>query len=164
MPNDRRWRRLRPVAVAAASTLAVAAVGTTLTDLGPWYQSLAKPWWQPPGPAFGAIWTVIYALATASAVIGWRDARQGATREWLIGLFALNGFLNVLWSFLFFRLHRPDWALFESAALWLSVLLLIVILARFSRVASLLLWPYLLWVTIATALDYEVVRMNPAFG
>jgi len=164
MPNDRRWRRLRPVAVAAASTLAVAAVGTTLTDLGPWYQSLAKPWWQPPGPAFGAIWTVIYALATASAVIGWRDARQGATREWLIGLFALNGFLNVLWSLLFFRLHRPDWGLWEVSFLWSSVLLLIVFLARFSWRASALLAPYLIWVSIASVLNAEIVRLNGPFA
>ncbi len=156
--------RLRPILTAAAAALAVAAVGGTLTDLGPWYQALAKPWWQPPGPAFGAIWTVIFALATLSAVTAWRDARTGATREWLIGLFALNGFLNILWSLLFFRLRRPDWALVEVAGLWMSIALLMVVLWRFSRTACLLLGPYLLWVTIAAALDYTVVHLNPPFG
>ena len=87
-----------------------------------------------------------------------------ATREWLIGLFALNGFLNVLWSLLFFRLHRPDYALIEVGGLWLSIGVLILFLARVSRTASLLLTPYIAWVSIAAALNYEVVKMNPPFG
>ena len=45
-------------------------------------------------------------------------------------MFALNGFLNILWSLLFFRLHRPDWAMIEVLALWLSVAALILIIWR----------------------------------
>lgn len=157
-------RRLRPAIIGAAAAIAVAAVGGTLTDLGPWYQRLAKPWWQPPGPAFGVIWTVIFAFATASGVTAWREARLNSTRESLIGLFALNGFLNVFWSLLFFRLHRPDWALWEVAGFWLSIAALMIVLARFSRLASLLLAPYLIWVSVAGYLNYEVVRLNPPFG
>ncbi len=158
-----RWARPRQVLIGAAAAVAVAAVGGTMTDLGPWYQALAKPPWQPPGPAFGIIWTVIFAFATASGVTAWRAAKFRSTREWIIGLFALNGFLNVLWSLLFFRLRRPDWGLEENFALWASVALLMVVLARFSRPASLLLAPYLIWVSIAGVLNFEVVRLNPAF-
>ena len=57
----------------------------------------------------------------------WRSAPGQASREWLRGLFALNGFLNVLWSLLYFRMRRPDWALLEVGLLWLSVLLLMVV-------------------------------------
>jgi tryptophan-rich sensory protein len=134
-----------------------------MTDLGPWYKGLAKPPWQPPDAAFGAIWTAIFACAAASGVMAWRRAASTATREWIIGLFALNGFLNVLWSLMFFRLRRPDWALIEVAGLWLSILLLILFLWRLSRTASALLVPYLIWVSIAAALNFEVVRLNPAF-
>jgi len=134
-----------------------------MTDLGPWYRSLNKPSWQPPDAAFGPVWTAIFACATASSVIAWRRARSAATREWIIGLFALNGFLNVLWSLLFFRLRRPDWALIEVAGLWVSILLLILFLLRLSRTASVLLAPYIVWVSIAAALNFAVVRLNPAF-
>ena len=72
--------------------------------------------------------------------------------------------LNVLWSLLFFRLHRPDWALIEVVFLWLSIGVLILFLAKVSRTASALLAPYLVWVSIAAALNYEVVKMNPPFG
>lgn len=155
--------RLRAIAAAATAAAFVALLGGTLTDLGPWYQALNKPPWQPPGPAFGIIWTAIFAMAAASGVLAWRSARDTASREWVIGLFALNGFLNVLWSLLFFRLQRPDWALIEVGALWLSVLLPIVVFFRRSRLASLLLAPYLLWVTIAAVLNLEIVRLNPPF-
>ena len=158
------WRRTRPVLVAAAAALAVAATGGSLTVLGPWYQHLAKPPWQPPGPAFGAIWTVIFALCAVSGVIAWRQAPSQARLEWMIGFFALNGFLNILWSLLFFRLHRPDWGLWEVSFLWSSVLLLIIFLARFSWRASALLAPYLIWVTIASVLTAEIVRLNGPFA
>jgi len=155
--------RLRAIAAAATAAAFVALLGGTLTDLGPWYQALNKPTWQPPGPAFGIIWTAIFAMAAASGVLAWRTAPDAPSREWVIGLFALNGFLNVLWSLLFFRLQRPDWALIEVGALWLSVLLPMVVFFRRSRLASLLLAPYLLWVTIAAVLNLEIVRLNPPF-
>ncbi|WP_312828078.1 TspO/MBR family protein, partial [Escherichia coli] len=87
--------------------------------------------------------TLIFALATASAVHAWRNAASRAQREWVIALFALNGFLNVLWSTLFFALKRPDWALIEVVFLWLSILLPTIVFWRFARPASLYLVPYL---------------------
>ncbi len=150
--------------VAAAAALAVAIIGGTITDLGPWYRGLAKPAWQPPDAAFGAIWTTIFALSAASAAVGWRASTSSTTREWIIGLFALNGFLNIVWSLLFFRLRRPDWAMVEVTSLWLSVAILNVFLRRTSSLSAWLLAPYLLWVTIAAALNFEVVRLNPPFG
>jgi tryptophan-rich sensory protein len=156
--------RTRAVLVAAASALAVAVIGGTMTTIGPWYRGLAKPGWTPPELAFPIVWTVIFALAAASGATGWRSAASRSTREWLIGLFALNGFLNVLWSLLFFRLQRPDWGLIEVGGLWLSIAILIVFLARVSGVASALLAPYLAWVSVAAALNYEVVRLNAPFG
>ena len=108
-------------------------LGGTLTDTGPGIKTSANPSWQPPDWLFGPAWTVIFALATASAVYAWRNADSRSQREWVIALFALNGFLNVLWSTLFFALKRPDWALIEVAFLWLSILLPIIVFWRFAR-------------------------------
>lgn len=154
----------RPILIAAAAAIFVAVLGGTITDLGPWYESLKKPDWQPPGPAFGAIWTTIYALTALAAVITWRRAPAGPEREWLVGLFALNGFLNVLWSLLFFRLQRPDWSLVEVCFLWLSIASLIIFTARHTRLAGILLTPYLVWVSLASGLNFEIVRLNGPFG
>lgn len=162
--TEARPSRLPAAIIGAGAAIAVAAVGGTLTDLGPWYQSLIKPPWQPPGPVFGIVWTVIFALATVSGVAAWRAAERPSTREWTLALFALNGFLNISWSLLFFRLRRPDWALLEVGLFWLSIAALIVWLWRVSRPAGLLLAPYLLWVSIAAALNLAIVRLNPPFG
>jgi tryptophan-rich sensory protein len=78
-------------------------------------------------------------------------------------LFGLNAVLNILWSALYFKLQRPDWALMEVVFLWLSILALIVGLWRVSRWASALLLPYLVWVGIAAALNWETVQLNGPF-
>ena len=157
-----KW--LRPVLVAAGAALFVAALGGTITDLGPWYQTLRKPDWQPPDAAFGAIWTAIFGLTAASAAVAWRRAPKGAEREWLVGLFSLNGFLNLFWSLLFFRMHRPDWSLIEVVALWLSIVVMIIFTARHARLSGVLLTPYLVWVSLASVLNFDVVRLNAPFG
>lgn len=153
-----------PVLAAGAGAIVVAVLGASMTDLGPWYHELNKPDWQPPDWAFGPAWTLIFALAALSAATAWKDAPIEASREWVIGLFALNGFLNVLWSALFFRLHRPHWALVEVGFLWLSILLPMIIFSRYSKTASLLLVPYLAWVGFAALLNFEVVKLNGFWG
>ena len=149
-----------PVLAAGAAAIVVAVLGASMTDLGPWYHNLKKPDWQPADWAFGPAWTLIFALAALSGATAWKNAPDEASREWVIGLFALNGFLNVLWSALFFRLHRPDWALVEVSFLWLSVLLPLVVFSRYSTTASALLVPYLAWISFASALNFEVSRLN----
>jgi tryptophan-rich sensory protein len=156
-----RWR---PIAVAAGAALFVAVLGGLMTELGPWYASLKQPPWKPPDWAFGPIWTTIFALAAAAGVIGWRRARSPGERDLLLMLFAANGFLNVFWSLLYFRLHRPDWSMVEVPFLWLSVLALIVLLSRFAKPAAWLLAPYLVWVAIAAALNWQTVQLNGPFG
>jgi translocator protein len=156
-----RWK---PVVIAAAAAMFVAVLGGLMTDLGPWYMNLKQPGWKPPDWAFGPIWTTIFALAAAAGVIGWRRAPARVSRESILVLFAANGFLNVFWSLLYFRLHRPDWALYEVPLLWLSVFALIVVLARFAKSAAWLLVPYLVWVTLAALLNWQTVTLNGPFG
>ncbi len=153
-----------PVAVASVAALCVAALGATVTDLGPWYQNLARPAWTPPDVVFPMGWTLIYALITVAGITAWRAARTAAEADWVIALFALNGFLNITWSLLFFRFQRPDWAFVEVIVLWLSILAMILYCGRFSRRAALLLLPYLAWVSFAGALNRAVVELNAPFG
>ncbi|WP_379920623.1 TspO/MBR family protein [Erythrobacter sp. R86502] len=153
-----------PVTVATGAALCVAALGATVTDLGPWYQALAKPDWNPPDIVFPMGWTIIYALITVAGITAWRAAPTPAAAEWVLGLFALNGFLNISWSLIFFRLQRPDWAFYELVLLWVSILALIVYCGRFSRIAAVLLAPYLGWVTFAGTLNWAVVQLNGPFG
>jgi tryptophan-rich sensory protein len=152
--------RLKPVAVAAGIALLVALVGGLMTDIGPWYASLAKPAWQPPNWLFGPAWTLIYALAVAAGSLAWFASDTRTKRQNLLIVFFLNALLNVGWSLLFFRLRRPDLALVEVAFLWSSIVLLIYVCVRRRKLAGGLLLPYLLWVTFAAFLNAEIVRLN----
>lgn len=150
----------KPAVFAALAALFVAGAGGAMTDLGPWYRALHQPSWKPPDWLFGPAWTLIYALTALAGLEAWRRARDGASRASVIGLFALNGFLNILWTALFFRFKHPDWALLEVLALWLSILVMIVVFWRPAKRASLLLVPYLIWVFYAATINLGVLWLN----
>ena len=152
----------RPALAGAGAAIAVGALGAVVTDIGPWYYALKKPSWQPPDWLFGPVWTLIFGLAALAGVLAWRNADGRDAHARIVVLFVVNAILNVGWSWLFFRLHRPDFALYEVGFLWLSIVALIVGLYPYSRTSSALLLPYLAWVTFAAALNLTIVRLNPA--
>ena len=158
--NKSAWTRL---AVAFALSYATAGIGAALTELGPWYFALEQPAWKPPDAAFGVIWTTIFSLCAISGWLAWQAADTAALRRRVAGLFGANALLNILWSALYFKLQRPDWALYEVMLLWLSILALIVGLWRLSRWASLLLITYWVWVSIAAVLNWQTVQLNGPF-
>jgi translocator protein len=160
----RRGRLWKPVVIAALAATALGALGALVTDLSSWYYMLRKPSWQPPEWLFGPAWTAIFGLAAMAGVLAWRNAPTAHARGRIVILFVVNSALNVAWSWLFFRLHRPDWALYEVGFLWLSIVALIVALWPLSRTAAALLLPYLVWVTFASVLNLAVVRLNQPFA
>ena len=137
------------------------AVGGLLTEIGPWYRGLKRPRLNPPDWLFGPAWTIILGLAAWSATIAWKAANGPGEQRLVVVLFGANALLHLLWSPLFFKLKRPDWALFEVLFLWSSVVALVVGLFPISAKASMLIWPYLLWVTFAAWLNWQIVRLNP---
>ena len=153
-----------PVLVAAVSATVVAFAGASATTLDSWYANLRKPSWQPPEWLFGPAWTTIFALTAIAGVMGWHRAPRPAALALLLGLFAVNGLLNIFWSVLFFKMRRPDWALVEVAGLWASILALMAALWSYAETAALLLIPYLAWVSFASFLNYTIVRLNRPFG
>lgn len=154
----------KPVAVAGGIAILVGAAGALLTDLGPWYYALKRPSWQPPDWLFGPVWTTIFVLAALAAAGSWRRAANAAERRRIIVLFSLNIALNLFWSALFFRLQRPDYAFAEVPFLWLSIALLMFGLWPLWRPASVVLAPYLLWVSFAAVLTFAIDRLNAPFG
>jgi tryptophan-rich sensory protein len=153
-----------PIVIAALAALAVAVMGATITETGAWYHGLAQPRWAPPEAAYSVAWTAIYLSTALAAVTGWRAMPDRPGADWMIGLFALSGFLNIAWSLLFFHLHRPDWAEVEVVALWVSIAAWIYVVWPRSILAALLLLPYLGWVTFAGYLTMTIVRLNGPFG
>jgi tryptophan-rich sensory protein len=153
----------KPAALALLVAVAASALGGLATDVGPWYQALAKPSWQPPDWLFGPVWTTIYAFAVIAATLAWRHAPDTRARRRLVIAFAINLALNLGWSVLFFHLQRPDLALYEVGLLWLSIAALVVIIWPWTRLGAALLLPYLAWVGFAAWLNFTIVQLNGNF-
>lgn len=151
-----------PYLVSGGVMVCVAVLGGLATDINGWYRQLRKPAWQPPDWLFGPVWTTIFGLMAWSGALAWTSATSGTQRVLHVVLpFAVNLILNVLWSWLFFRLRRPRLALVEVAALWLSIGVLMATLWPVATLAALLLIPYLVWVSFAAVLNATIVRLNP---
>lgn len=156
---------LLPLALAAAWTIGLGVAGAVATTLGPWYRALRKPAWQPPDWLFGPAWTTIFLCAAAAFVVAWQaPGAAGRGRTFLVAAWTVNGLLNLLWSVLFFRMRRPDWALLEIAPLWLSILAMLAVTLMLAPRAGWLLAPYLAWVAFAAVLNGAIVRRNGPFG
>lgn len=138
---------------------AAAATGAMFSP-GAWYKALDKPAWTPPDWVFPVAWTSLYlAMSFAAMRIG-MSGHPAAPQA--LGLWAVQIAVNTLWSPVFFGLRRMRAALIVVAALWLAVALTMLAFWRIDTLAGVLFAPYLLWVTIATALNASVLRRNPA--
>lgn len=125
-----------------------------------WYRTIKLPSWTPSGTVIGIVWSIIFLLSAASAIIIWNKKARGQ-RFWIIILiFILNALLNILWSNLFFGQGLIGLAAIEAIILDLSVVALIVLMWPVSKLASLLLWPYAGWVTFAICLNYIIWLLN----
>lgn len=136
----------------------VAACSGAVFRPGAWYEGLAKPAWTPPDWAFPAVWSVLYLLNAVSGWLVWQAA--GVAAAGALGVYALSLILNASWSAIFFGLRRMDLGLVNVALLWLSIIAVAALFWPFSPLAAALQLPYLVWVTIASALNLTVLRMN----
>jgi tryptophan-rich sensory protein len=132
----------------------------TVSSLTDWYSLLEKPVFNPPSWVFFPVWTLLYTLMGISLYIVWEKGLQN--REVKIGLliFGIQLILNVLWSFLFFGLRSPYYGFVGIIFLWLAILLTIVQFRNISKTASYLLIPYILWVSFAVLLNYNLWTLN----
>ena len=142
-------------------SFSAAAIGSAASiQAGPFYTQMIRPDWAPPPNVFGPVWTVLYALMGIAAWLVWRVGGFRAARTALT-LFFVQLAVNALWSWLFFGWHLGALAFADIILLWVLIVATLVTFWRTRALAGALLIPYLLWVSIASALNYSVWRLNP---
>ncbi|MEJ2344387.1 MAG: tryptophan-rich sensory protein [Gammaproteobacteria bacterium] len=139
-------------------TFAAASAGA-LFQPGDWYAQLQKPTWIPPDGVFAPVWIALYLLMAVSAWLVWRASEWRAATV-ALGLFLVQLAFNSAWSWLFFGLHRPGWALVDVVLLWFTILAMVAAFWRHSRMAALLLVPYAAWTFFAAVLNLSVWSLN----
>ena len=135
---------------------AAAATGAMFQP-GDWYAGLKKPTWTPRSWVFPVVWTTLYLLMSFAA------ARVAALPEngQAMAFWALQIALNTLWTPVFFGLHRMRAGFVVIVFLWLAVVATTWSFLQIDLLAGLAMLPYVLWVSIASALNFTVWRMNP---
>ena len=152
-----RWQSL---IIACLLSVGFALGGALLTNLDSWYFNLNQPSWKPPDAAFGLIWSLIFSFCAAAGWLSWNSAKLQKNKYIYLSLYLINGALNEVWNFLYFQMHRPDWSLWECSLLGLSIVALMITQWKDSKLASLLVVPYLIWVCIAAELNWQTVVLN----
>lgn len=137
----------------------VGAIGSVATSpqIPVWYATLARPAWAPPNWLFPVVWTILYILIGISLFLVWRKSLE--SKQALV-VFAVQLGLNLLWSLVFFGLHSIVGGLVIILMLWMAILANIIVFYRISRWAGLILLPYLVWVSIASYLNYSIYLLN----
>lgn len=139
--------------------LLTSVVGSLFTEAGlGWYRTLRVPAYTPSSVVISVVWTIIFILATLSALLVWNRTRADGWRSWTIFAFIINAALNASWSYLFFVQHAVLPAAIEAVVLEFSIIALIALIWPRHRSAALLLVPYALWVAFATFLTFMIWR------
>ncbi len=142
-------------------TFAAAAVGGfASSQAGSFYADLARPSWAPPGWLFGPVWTLLYALMAVAVWLVWRSGGFRSAGSALT-LYLLQLAANAMWTWLFFAWRQGGFAFAEILVLWALIAATILAFWRVSRIAGVLLLPYLAWVSFAAALTYATWTLNP---
>ena len=139
---------------------AAAAGGAASARAGAFYAQLDRPAWAPPSWLFGPVWTLLYLMMAVAAWLVWRE-RGFAGARGALTLFLVQLALNALWTWLFFAWRLGALAFAEILLLWALIAATAVLFWRLRPVAGVLLVPYLVWVTFASALTLAVWRANP---
>ena len=150
---------LGALAIAAVGTASVLGQLATYPNLVPWYAGLAKPSFNPPNAVFAPVWTALY-LMMAFAV--WRILRlpPSLERRNALVLFAAQLVLNAAWSWMFFAVHSPALGMINIVPQLIVIVCAIVAFGRLDRLAALCLVPLAAWVAFASALNFEIWRLN----
>ena len=150
-----------PLIISIAIAQAAGIIGSvfTVSSVNTWFDTLAKPTWNPPSWVFGPVWITLYTLMGIAAYLIWQHKDVAGAKTALV-VYGVHLIFNALWSILFFGLKNPGLAFLDIIILLVLIVVTAVLFGRISPVAGALLLPYLAWVLFATYLNYSIWQLN----
>lgn len=150
-------QRFLTLAVFIVIVVLTVAVGSRF-GAGDWYLGVNQPGWAPPAAVLVVAWSVIYVLMATSAWMVW-DSAQSVAHKALVWWF-LQLVTSVVWSWLYFGLHRVGWAM-AAMVFWLVLSLVTTKSFRKHRLeASSLMMPVAVWLMFALFLNFTQWHLN----
>ena len=122
------------------------------------YSELVKPSFAPPPIVFPIVWTILYILMGISSYL--IDSSLNTNKTKAKQIYIIQLIFNLLWSFLFFTFK-----LYLLSFLWIIILIILVIIMiveffKISKISAYLQIPYLLWLVLASALNFSIYILN----
>ena len=117
------------------------------------FDSDFEPWFQPPGWIVGPIWLILYSMIVISFMMVLSRKEKISNSNIIITLFLIQILVNLMWPNVF------------NSGEYLTSFLMIVIMVVFTLIyayvtfgpakeASMLVWPYILWVSFAGMINF----------
>ena len=151
------------IAILVATCLALGYLSgmVTQSSIKTWYPTIIKPSFNPPNWLFAPVWSTLFVFMGIAGGLVWSkiDQKKGEVKKALL-FFAIQLFLNSLWSILFFGLKNPMLALVEIVLLWLLIYETFVQFNKIDKIAGYLFIPYLIWVGFAAFLNLSIWWLN----
>ena len=124
------------------------------------YKRIEQPPLAPPSWVFPVVWSILFFLMGISLYIVWISRARPIEKRNAYIFFALQLFMNFIWSPIFFSLQQYLLAFVVLVILWLFILAMLVSFYRISPIAGILQIPYLIWVTFAGYLNLGIYILN----
>jgi tryptophan-rich sensory protein len=155
------WQVAIPAVIAIVALGSLSGVVSNSGYSNGWFAALAKPSFMPPGWLFGVAWTTLYTLMGIALALIWVSPAS-PERSTALALFFIQLAVNFAWSPIFFGARMIEVGLVTIVSLFVLVLVTAWRFGRIRPLAGWLLVPYLAWLCLATALNFEIGRLNPA--
>lgn len=142
--------------------LLAGAIGSLFTtpQIDTWYANLNKPGFNPPNYIFAPVWTTLFILMGVALFLAWTNFKKNKTAKGAVVFFMVHLVINIMWSVVFFGAQNPGLAMIVIIALWLMIAMLVIQFYKINKYAGYLLIPYLLWVSFASVLNYNIWQLN----
>lgn len=145
--------------------LAISFLGylATSVSVDNWYAELKKPFWTPSNWVFGPVWLVLYIMIALSGWLVWCQL-GGHLNNTPMKIYGAQLLCNALWPWLFFASQNPLLGFLNITLLLILILFNMAYFWNTSPLASLLLFPYLIWISFAMSINfvialYEVIEV-----
>lgn len=122
------------------------------------YAHINKPFLSPPGYLFSIVWTVLYVLMGISSYLVYLS--KDYTKQAALYMYATQLAVNFLWPIVFFVFRQYFLAFLILIVLWIMVVIMIASFHSIHRLAGILQYPYLIWLSYALYLNAGVVILN----
>lgn len=131
-----------------------------MNDSTQWYRQLKKPSWTPGENVFGHVWTPLYIIIFIVNIYVLKLLLNKEINFVVALPFWLNIFFNLIYTPIQFGLRNNYLASIDIILVLFTIIWSMIAMWPHSKLVSLAFSPYLIWVCIATALQFSITFLN----